>query len=152
MNQRVPGWVDLGQGSPTKKWEIVHGRDVMSPSNSDHGSGKIVERVPSSARVAVGVSGCLPEFVLTGWMERLGIDRDQVVNAPLLFHRLQSRCLRCSRMEDCARALAEEFGDAGWDSWYEYCSNSEALSTLGAIQNCSRAAAHLKLQKLISAG
>jgi hypothetical protein len=54
-------------------------------------------------------------------------------------------------LQDCARALDEEFDDAGWDSWYEYCSNSETLSTLGAIQNCSRAAAHLKLQEDISA-
>jgi hypothetical protein len=114
-------------------------------SSHVQGSGR-VERIPRSSSPAGEPSSSLLEFLLPGWMERLGVDRGQVASS--LMRRLQAGCQRCSRTKDCARALDQEFDDAGWDRWYGYCSNSEILAALGAIQNCSRAAQHLKLKAI----
>jgi hypothetical protein len=121
----------------------------VSPSN-DHVSGSSVELLPRSPSAANESSSPGAESVLTRWMDRLGVDTNQLPGAALLLRHLKAHCLRCDRVDDCARALDEVFDDAGWDSWYEYCPNAEPLVTLGAIQNCSRAARHLKAPIIIS--
>jgi hypothetical protein len=40
--------------------------------------------------------------------------------------------------------LAQECDESGNPGWREYCPNAATLDVLGAIQNCSRAARHLK--------
>jgi hypothetical protein len=121
----------------------------VSPSN-DHDRGGFVERIPRSASAADGPSSPVAKSVLIRWMERLGVDQDEIANATLLLEYLQTHCLRCDRAEDCARAVDEVFDDGGWDSWYEYCPNADPLVTLGAIQNCGRAVQRLKAPIIIS--
>jgi hypothetical protein len=49
------------------------------------------------------------------------------------------------------RALAHGFDDARWERWREYCPNSSTLMTIGAVQNCSRAAQHIKMPHAVAA-
>jgi hypothetical protein len=85
-------------------------------------------------------------------MELLQIDRTELANEdPLLFHELQGRCALCRDRPECMRALAHGFDDARWDRWREYCPNSSTLTTIGAVQNCARAAQHIKMPRAIVA-
>ena len=129
----------------------TNGQDAMSPANEDLDSRAAVERTAGPASGRGERPSLLLESLLIRWMERLGIDRDQFENAPFLLRRLQTRCLWCGKKEECIRALNKEFDDAEWDQWYEYCPISEILVTVGAIQNCSRAAQHQRFAKVISA-
>jgi hypothetical protein len=90
------------------------------------------------------------KYILTGWLDRLGVNRDELVNAPLLICRLQNNCLRCVGKAECARSLETQLDDAGWDRWYASCTISEVLTNLGAMQNCGRAAQYLKFTRAIS--
>jgi hypothetical protein len=81
-------------------------------------------------------------------MDMLQIDRDELAkDDPLLFHELQGRCALCRDRETCERELAHEFDDAGWDRWRAYCPNSATLTTIGAVQNCARAAQRLRMPR-----
>jgi hypothetical protein len=124
--------------------------DAVRPSNEDRDSRSAVEETARLASKAGERPNLALESVLLGWMERLGIDRDQLENSPWLLRRLQTRCLWCGRKEECVRALGNEFDDAVWDRWYEYCPISEILVAVGAMQNCSRAAQQLRFSKAIS--
>jgi hypothetical protein len=80
--------------------------------------------------------------LLSGRMERLQIDRDELAqDDPLLFRELQGRCTLCPSQGQCARDLATDVEDIGWE---KYCPNAGVLNTLGALQNCGWAAQHLK--------
>lgn len=85
-------------------------------------------------------------------MDMLQIDRAELANEdPLLFHELQGRCALCRDRPECMRALAHGFDDARWDRWREYCPNSSTLMTIGAVQNCARAAQHIKMPRAVAA-
>jgi hypothetical protein len=78
-------------------------------------------------------------------MDKLQIDRSELDrDDPLLFRELQGRCSLCRDRLTCAAALAHEFDDAQWEEWRKYCPNAPTLDTIGAVQNCSRAAQSLK--------
>src|SRR6266567_2914294 len=83
-------------------------------------------------------------------MDRLQIDWDQLANDdPLLFRELQGRCALCRSKEECVGTLAQGFDDPRWDRWRQYCPISTMLTVLGAVQNCGRAAQHLKMPRSI---
>jgi hypothetical protein len=117
----------------------------MRPSNAEQDIASSVDRNHAS-------SALVEPSNLIRWMERLGVDRNELVNAPLLLCQLQTRCLRCTRKAQCAQTFKRELDDFAWDRWYAYCMNSEILTGLGAMQNCSRAAQYLKFAGTISAG
>jgi hypothetical protein len=85
-------------------------------------------------------------------MEMLRIDGSGLAKAdPLLVRELQDWCSLCPSTVDCIGELAHEFDDARWDEWREYCPNSSTLITISAIQNCARAAQHLKMPRSTAA-
>ena len=64
----------------------------------------------------------------------LQIDQDELaIDDPLLFRELQGLCTLC-----------REGDEPGRQDWREYCPNATTLNALGAVQNCSWAARHLK--------
>jgi hypothetical protein len=84
-------------------------------------------------------------------MDMLQIDRDALAkDEPLLFRELQGRCGLCHDRERCERELTHGLDDTGWDEWRAYCPNSATLTTIGAVQNCARAAQHLKMTRSIA--
>ena len=110
-----------------------------------------VERAP-----AMSVASETPEparylfdgSLLCRCMDLLQIDRNELAkDDPLLFRELQGWCALCANKEECVRELAQEFDDARWDRWRAYCPNSSTLTTIGAVQNCARAAQHLKMPR-----
>jgi hypothetical protein len=56
-------------------------------------------------------------------------------------------CALCCSKDKCVEDLASEFDDAQWDRWWAYCPNSATLVQIGAVQNCGRAAQHLKMPR-----
>jgi hypothetical protein len=81
-------------------------------------------------------------------MAALQVDRSALAeDDPLLFRELQGRCTLCRNKERCIEDLAIGFGDAAWARWRDYCVNAATLTTLGAAQNCGRAAQHLKMPR-----
>jgi hypothetical protein len=81
-------------------------------------------------------------------MELLQIDRSELAKRdPLLFYELQGRCALCRSKEECVQDQTQEFDDARWDRWIEYCPNSIVLTTLGAAENCPLAAQHFKMTR-----
>jgi hypothetical protein len=78
-------------------------------------------------------------------MAALQIDRDELASDdPLLFRELQGLCTLCRSKERCVLDLAQERDQPSNPAWREYCPNAATLNVLGAVQNCSRAARHLK--------
>ena len=78
-------------------------------------------------------------------MAALQVDRDELArDDPLLFRELQGLCTLCRSKERCVLDLARERDEPGNPGWCEYCPNAATLNVLGAVQNCSRAARHLK--------
>jgi hypothetical protein len=78
-------------------------------------------------------------------MALLQVDRDELAsNDPLLFRELQALCTLCSSKERCVLDLAQEGEELANPAWREYCPNAATLNALGAAQNCSWAARHLK--------
>jgi hypothetical protein len=78
-------------------------------------------------------------------MAALQIDRDELASDdPLLFRELQGLCTLCRSKERCVLDLAQEHDQLGNPGWREYCPNAATLNVLGAVQNCSHAARHLK--------
>jgi hypothetical protein len=81
-------------------------------------------------------------------MDMLQIDRIELAtDDPLLFREFQGLCSLCPSKTECVGDLAHEFDDARWEKWREYCPNSAKLIMLGAVQNCARAAQHLKMPR-----
>lgn len=86
--------------------------------------------------------------LLLGCMGRLQIDRGELANEdPLLLREVRRVCARCRSKHECVADLAREFDDAQWDRWWAYCPNSATLARIGAVQNCGRAAQHLKMPR-----
>ena len=85
-------------------------------------------------------------------MDMLAIDRSALAqDDPLLFRELQGRCAACRGRATCARELAHELDDAGWDAWRAYCPNSSTLLAIGAVQNCARAAQQIRMPRASAA-
>jgi hypothetical protein len=81
-------------------------------------------------------------------MAALHVDRSALAeDDPLLFRELQGRCALCRDKERCIQDLATGLCDAAEDRWPGYCVNATTLTTLGAAQNCGRAAQHLKMPR-----
>jgi hypothetical protein len=78
-------------------------------------------------------------------MAALRIERDELASDdPLLFRELQGLCALCRSKERCVLDLAHERDELANPAWREYCPNAATLNALGAVQNCSWAARHLK--------
>ena len=78
-------------------------------------------------------------------MTLLQIDRDALArDEPLLLRELQGFCTLCASKTDCLRDLERESTTGEPQEWREYCPNFATLNALGALQNCPRAAQHLK--------
>jgi hypothetical protein len=79
-------------------------------------------------------------------MDMLQVDQSDLArDDPLLFRELQGMCALCRNKEECAQDLAHQFDDVRWDRWWVYCPNSAILTIIGAVQNCGRAAQHVKI-------
>jgi len=111
----------------------------------------VVERAPPTSAESE-----TPEFrdysfdadLLFRCIDMLQIDRNELAkNDPLLFREFQGLCALCPSKKECVRDLKHEFDDARWEKWRAYCPNSAKLIMLGAIQNCARAAQHLKMPR-----
>ena len=50
------------------------------------------------------------------------------------FRELQKLCNRGEAGAKCARGLADEFADPGWQDWRDYCPNATTLSILSALR------------------
>lgn len=88
---------------------------------------------------------CYDASLLFRRMAILQVDRDEIASDdPLLFRELQGLCTLCRSKGRCVRDLALEGNEAGRQEWREYCPNATTLNALGAVQNCSWAARHLK--------
>lgn len=84
---------------------------------------------------------CYDASLLFRRMERLQIDRDELAkDDPLLFRELQGLCTLCRSKEQCARDLAADFDDMGWE---EYCPNATTLNNRSCAE-LQLAAQHLK--------
>lgn len=78
-------------------------------------------------------------------MAMLQIDPDELAaDDPLLFRELQGLCSLCAWKEQCTDDLARKFDEVRLEKWGEYCPNAATLMAVGAVQNCTFAAQHLK--------
>jgi hypothetical protein len=105
--------------------------------------------MPTAIEEPAPPAACLYDgSLLFRCMEMLQIDRDELASDdPLLFRELQGRCALCRDKAECVHAQARTFEDADWDRWRDYCPNSSTLTTIGAVQNCARAAQYLKMPR-----
>lgn len=88
---------------------------------------------------------CYDTSLLFRRMALLQIDRDELASDdPLLFRELQGLCTLCGSKGQCMRHFAQECDEAARQEWRDYCPNATTLNALGAVQNCSWAAQHLK--------
>jgi hypothetical protein len=110
------------------------GRETVSPGGGS--------REPDTSPLGV------PAYDVSLLFRRLAvlqIDQDELASDdPLLFRELQGLCTLCGSKGRCVRDLAREGDGAGQQDWREYCPNATTLNALGAVQNCSWAARHLK--------
>jgi hypothetical protein len=73
-------------------------------------------------------------------MQVLRLDVDQLGSADLWgFRELQRLCAKCESRLECARTLADEFSDPGWQDWRNYCPNATTLSILSALHGTDSA-------------
>lgn len=94
---------------------------------------------------------CFDASLLFRCMDMLRIDRRRLAgDDPLLFCELQGICALCRSKEECTQDLAGKFDDVCWDEWWLYCPNSAMLTTIGALQNCNRAALQHDIGRLTS--
>ena len=78
-----------------------------------------------------------PISLLERRMEALSLNPDEVTHIePLTVRELQHRCVRCEKRGQCARDLADEADDPGWQYWRDYCPNAATLMTLSTLQDC----------------
>jgi len=59
---------------------------------------------------------------------------------PLTFRELHRLCALCDSHRQCARGLADEMADPGWQDWRDYCPNATTLSLLSALEGCGAGA------------
>lgn len=69
----------------------------------------------------------------------LHIDREELVRTDTATLRdMQRLCSLCRSHRRCARDLADEDADPGWQEWRDYCPNSTTLTVLATMQDCHR--------------
>jgi hypothetical protein len=108
-------------------------------------SGVVQDSAASAAEMPNLARDCYDASPLFRRMTLLQIDRDELASDdPLLFRELQGLCTLCRSKERCVQDLARECDEPGRQGWREYCPNATTLNSLGAVQNCSWAARHLK--------
>jgi hypothetical protein len=70
-------------------------------------------------------------------MAALGLDPTEFARAePCAFRDFQARCSLCQSRRRCARGLADEFTDPGWQDWRNYCPNATMLAMYSTLQLC----------------
>ena len=78
-----------------------------------------------------------PIGLLERRMEALSLNPVDVTHIePITVRELRHNCVRCERRGQCARDLADEVADPGWQCWREYCPNAATLMTLSTMQGC----------------
>ena len=108
-------------------------------------SGMVQDSATSGGETPNLARYCYDASLLLRRMAILQVDRDELASDdPLLLRELQGLCTLCRNKERCVRDLARECDHAGRQDWREYCPNATTLNALGAVQNCSWAARHLK--------
>ncbi len=123
---------------------------ILAPLEREHVgpggvSGVVRDSATSGAEMPNHARYCYDASLLFRRMAILQIDRDELASDdPLLFRELQGLCTLCRSKGRCVRDLALEGNGAGRQDWREYCPNARTLNALGAVQNCSWAARHLK--------
>jgi hypothetical protein len=118
---------------------FAHARLSPSPASDVICDARWPGEAPALARYSYDAS------LLFRRMAALQVDRDELASDdPLLFRELQGLCTLCRSKERCVLDLAQESDQSGHPGWREYCPNAATLNALGAVQNCSWAARHLK--------
>jgi hypothetical protein len=80
-----------------------------------------------------------PISLLERRMGALSLNPDEVAHMePLALRKLQHRCVKCVKREQCALDLADKFADPGWQCWRDYCPNAATLTMLSTLQSCSK--------------
>ncbi len=80
-----------------------------------------------------------PISLLERRMGALSLNPDEVAHMePLTLRKLQHRCVKCVKREQCALDLADKFADQGWQCWRDYCPNAATLTMLSTFQSCSK--------------
>jgi hypothetical protein len=143
---RIHWWLTLAGIAEWWPWTSAS-RERSEPKLIDRPEAERIGLVP----VAPDPQSCgfkIPAYDVSPLFRRLAllnIDRDELAETdPLLFHELQGLCALCQSKGRCVRELGEEGDAAERQGWHEYCPNAMTLNALGALQNCSRAARHLK--------
>ena len=76
-----------------------------------------------------------PIDLLSSRMRVLNLEPNEFGGADLWgFRELQRLCTRCETRVKCARGLADEFADPGWQDWRDYCPNATTLSILSTLR------------------
>lgn len=77
------------------------------------------------------------DLLLCRRMRALHLDPDELYcSEPRAFGVLHRLCATCDVPGRCARDLADEFADPGWQDWRNYCPNATTLSILSALRVC----------------
>jgi hypothetical protein len=155
------------------RWLTLAGiAEWRMPADGERSEAKRIDRPehepidPTAVARDLELSGFkIPAYDVSPLFRRLAllnVDGDELAeDEPLLFHELQGLCALCQSKRRCVRDLAEESSDtvraacpttsrnmlhaaAERQEWRGYCPNATTLNALGALQNCSRAARHLK--------
>jgi hypothetical protein len=118
---------------------FAHARLSPSPASDVICDARWPDEAPALARYSYDAS------LLFRRMAALQVDRDELASDdPLLFRELQGLCALCRSKECCVLDLAQGRDELANPAWREYCPNAATLNALGAVQNCSWAARHLK--------
>lgn len=92
---------------------------------------------PDTGDPPAGGSVAVDDLLLCRRMRALRLDPDELYcSEPRAFDVLRRRCAACPVPGRCARDLAEEFADPGWQDWRNYCPNATTLSILSALRAC----------------
>jgi hypothetical protein len=136
--------------APILAWCHDRIRGIVAPPEHERGglgevSGVVLDSTRSGGGMPDRARYCYDASLLFRRMAILQVDRDELASDdPLLFRELQGLCTLCRSKGRCVRDLALEGKEAGRQEWREYCPNATTLNALGAVQNCSWAARHLK--------
>jgi hypothetical protein len=124
-----------------RDWKIVCSSFVDSDVCSEHELKRRADCLGIPVAQLRWVSSYRPDPIslLERRMEALSLNPDEVAHIePRTVRKLQQRCVKCEKREQCALDLADEFADFAWQSWREYCPNAATLTMLNTFQSCSK--------------